>query len=370
MKQIKTCVHIVGLERGNQPNFHVYYISEESGNYVSKFANDLLPEGNYIPQKGDKIFFLPGCDVPRFKVKQFCETYDVSLVKYVEKANIKFVGPDAIKDMLTSIHFATYSKEDIHSYLTKSFMGDPLYQGLLTAIENQTSAYVLLNWQVKDLFVKKTLGLPFNYIQIADVDSPRVRFKDEQTYQKFLNIYSTAGVYNQNEILRRINTGGVMGSEQYISIQRMLNSTDKDNLKLAMEAMANCDYEKSCVYLLLLIAEFGDKMYQSPTRNHVNFKSLLKFFEIQDIYLVTLDDIIKSLLKRKLLNKSNLDMLMPAAIQQMKENANLKYFTVEKIGLEESLLKGLEDNILDQDCDTEVVEDSEDQITPKGIPIF
>jgi hypothetical protein len=172
-------------------------------------------------------------------------------------------------------------------------------------------------------------------------------------------------LYNQDEILRRINIGNVMGEKEYVSIQRMLKSTDRENLKLGMEAMANCDYEKSCVYLLLLMKDYGDKMYGSPTSSHVNFKSLLKFFSVTNINNFDLDDVIRTLLSRKLLNRANLDRLMPLAIEQMKENADTDYFLPADVAMTDEIKQGLSENILDRDCNVEIVEDTQEQLKLK-----
>ena len=58
----------------------------------------------------------------------------------------------------------------------------------------------------------------------------------------------------------------------------MFQSTDNDNHILAMEIMANSHYEKSVLYLLMLIADFNGIISNTHTKNHVNFKSMLAYF--------------------------------------------------------------------------------------------
>jgi hypothetical protein len=360
---IKTAVFMTDLGK-SEVSFTTETIIENPEVNLNNFKG-LVEDKNYIPQKGDKIFFIPGCNVPRFKVKQFCGTFGVSLVKYKEKANVKFVGELSFRQLVTTCHGYWYTKESFLNYLVKTVGNVSEYVGLITAIKESSSEFVCShNYIVKRQLDEALLGKVFRPEPIAGNEEPELMFINENAHKSFVTLIEDNQLYNQNEILRRINTGGVMGDEQYISIQRMLNSSDIENVKLAMEGMANCDYEKSCVPLLILIKEYGDILYKSPTVNHVNFKSLLKFFEVQ-LPTVNLDGIIKALLKRKLLNKVNLDKLMPMAIEQMKDNARTAYFTVDKIGIEDSIKQGLEENILDVNCDTEIIEDPQEQINPR-----
>ena len=369
MSDIKTCVVILNV--GQHVNYRIDYLMDTPGIYQDGFINQVMPRKNYLPQKGDKIYFIPGCDVPRFKVKQFCENFNVSLVKFKEKANVKFVGPDSLKQYVTATENNFYSKSSVYEFLRKCFVDPtPEYRELIAAIGASTSAFVCIEYKASEYMKNGGLGLPFKHENVAYQDTPRTKFKNKESYEEFMNITSDPQLYGQLEILRRINTGGVMDKEQFVSIQRMLKSSDAENVKLAMEAMANCDYEKSCVPLLLLIKEYGNTLYNSSTRNHVNFKSLLKFFEITNLGNVNLDDIIKALLKRKLLNKANLDQLMPMAIQQMKEKAQLQYFKVKEVEVDSQITRGLQENVLDAECDTEVVEDPEEPFNPKGMPQF
>jgi hypothetical protein len=156
-----------------------------------------------------------------------------------------------------------------------------------------------------------------------------------------------------------------MDKERYDSIRRMFISTDDSDLKLAMEAMANSDYEKSSIYLLLLIEEFGPKMDGSKTKNHVNFKSLLKFFEITGLSSLNLDGIIRSLLKRKLLNTTNLEILRPKAMVILQDKVKTAYFEATGVVVTQEIIDGINENILDQDLDTEIVEEPLEQLTIK-----
>ncbi len=61
----------------------------------------------------------------------------------------------------------------------------------------------------------------------------------------------------------------------------MFKSSDKDNHIMAMEIMANSNYVESALYLLLLLEEYGHRIADCNTKNHVNFKSMVSYFGLR-----------------------------------------------------------------------------------------
>lgn len=350
---IKTAVYITEISSTVQ--FEIMYINESASDDIEDTVRKFMPKKSYTPTKGDKIYFVPGCTVPRFKVKDFCEKFDVALVKNPERATARFVGTEGFKSLFrrTNNNY-WYSKDVILQTLR-----NPKYEIVCKAIAESSSNFVLIDYRAVN-FIKANQN--FNAKEMNYRTAPNVRFQNEEAYQKFINITSEENLYNQDEVLRRINTGNVMTKEDYVAIKRLLKSSDMENVKVAIETMSNCDYEKSCVHLLLLIHEFGGTLYNAPTKNHVNFKSLLKFFGITNLGNFRLDDIITTLLEQKLLSKANLDILLPLAMQQM---SNTDYFSVKEITPSKEILRGLEENILDADCNTEIIEEPIEQINPR-----
>lgn len=347
--KIKTCVQILSLE---PLEFKVCKLIDSDDTFQD-IQNKVLPKLEYTPVKGDKIYFIPGCDVPRFKVKQYCEKYGVAIVKYREKANVKFIGPNSISELIVSTSWGWYDKTEILKWLALRPI-PMVWESLTKAIqESDYGGVILFPYSVQTKLANQ--GCKLNAF-----DRISFMFKDDKSYDTFLSILDDPELYSQNEILSKINTGKLMTQENYESIKRLFQSTDKENLKLAMETMANCDYQTSCVPLLLLINEFGKEIYNSSTKHHINFKSLLKFFDIDNLTNFDIDDIISSLLKKKLLNKSNLDLLMPIAIKNMTKNAGVDHLTVKEVIVSSEIEKGIEENILDENSNTEIVNDEEE----------
>jgi hypothetical protein len=366
MNEVKTAIAISNII---DINFEKRLVLENViGKSITDFAKESLPTKAYEPIKGDKIYLLPDCNVPRFKLKTFCENYNVALVKFQHKANAVFVGPKFLESTLKNVSDIIFHKNLVLNFLEMVESAKPRQEmaELITEIKNSDSQFIILHYRVyNDLHRDKKLGYSFPYKYLDYDKRPSLQFLSEAHYDLFKQCTTSPNCFNQMEILRRINTGGVMTKENFESIKRLFESNDQENVKLGMEIMANCDYEKSCVYLLLLIMNYGPKMYSSTTHNHVNFKALLKFFDIKNTQWFSLEVLMSSLQKLKLLTQLNLEIIIPEASKILSDRLQNQYFVVNGVKgspLVESILDELSN---ESGYNTEIAEHELEQITPK-----
>jgi hypothetical protein len=80
-------------------------------------------------------------------------------------------------------------------------------------------------------------------------------------------------VFDETLINDLQNDNIVIDDDQYDLLRNMFSSEDTSNHKLAMEVMANCNYEKSKNYLFILRVEFRNLM----SYGNENFKFLMKY---------------------------------------------------------------------------------------------
>ena len=73
--------------------------------------------------------------------------------------------------------------------------------------------------------------------------------------------------------------------------------------------MANANYLESLVYLLLLFGDWGSRMYNQKSRNHVNFKSLCGFLGVT-VGDVDQDDVCKVLIAKNAVTKENMEIVL------------------------------------------------------------
>lgn len=333
---------------------------------VSKFIGTRV----YTPKAGDKIFFVSGCDVPRFKVKQLCQKYDIALVKFQDKADVKFIGPQVIHDLFTSHYESLLSKSYLLDYLHQ-VLGDTdvRYLSFINDIKNSDVTTVAIHhnplselkdkiWFQLKLFrgnnADRTEGGMLNrhgYLKLVDIAA----------YNQFMDLCTDVRYFNQDDIMKIINSGTVMDEELREQTKRLFDSKDVGNHRVAMEAMANCDYEASAVPLLLLMKDFGNIMYACNTKNHVNFKALLKFFNVVNLQNISFDNIISSLRYQKILTTSNLKMLIPDIKYDISIRSRSGSFDVTEITLKEDIKA----EVIVDGVDAEMVEEeSSDEINP------
>jgi len=362
VNKIRTRVHIHKL---NPLEYEVRKLIDDDKVTLTNIGLNIKEEP-YVPKKNDKLYFIPGTTIPRFKIKDFCENYKVSVVKYRDKADVSFIGPDSYKELLSSSYDQSFRKSDMVSYFENNLKkGVKNHDQFLEDLKNADSNSVTLHYHARIALKEGVLGQIFNkestYIS-------NVYFRDAKACESFIDIQNNPNIYDQKEILSRLNST-VMDETSYVSIQRMLKSSDKNNVKLAMETMANCDYQKSAVYLLLLMKEYGNQIHESSTFHHVNFKSLLKFFGITNIRNMYYDDILESLINAKLLNQTNLDKLSPLVLKNS-QNIGTSYFKVKVIKPVKKINDALDENILDVNCDTEIHKSTQAPLKFKNIPLL
>ena len=368
LSKIKTCVLITS----DLDDYDVVHIIDDKDIDRDNFNTSSLTLRQYKPSKDDKIYFIPGCSIPRFKVKQFCEKHNNTVVKYKEKANVIFTSPD-ILDKLVSGTTDMYYKEPIMDWFKKRTTKSPELKALMADIANTEANYIMFQGTYVLDNLKKKYGIKLEdfldkegneNIQVDYNEEPGIMFNSTEDLETYKKLCADPNLYHQNELLSKLSDI-VITEDEYLRVKDLLISTDKENTKLVMEIMANCDYQKSAVYLLLLLKEYGQKFWDSETRDHVNFTSLLTFFDVRSrLCRLDLDDILKVLLNHKLLNRLNHDMIMPLVLEKINEGETSNYAAASIIKVSDRITEGLAENILDNEPDTEIVDDTE-EIYPK-----
>jgi hypothetical protein len=302
----------------------------------------------YTPTKGDKLWFYPGCEIPRFKVKQFCVKHDVSVVKYKDKSSVRFMGPESIKELIESYNGRATTKDIFLQWLDTVMCN--AYVPLRDAIVATQSAFVFIKGGALGSFCKKDLfGTKVLFPRTDEAPYHSIDYiKDDENYQQLTDMMSDVNLRSQDDLLSLLNTGVEMDQKMYDDIHRLFESSDKENTKLAMEAMANCDFQKSAVYLLLLLKEYGQKMSDSGNKHHVNFKSLIKYFQIRNLENMSVDSMIDSLRHQKLLSVDNLNRLMPLAMETIKKEGDMRNIKIKDVELSTEAEISVAENILDQ----------------------
>ena len=299
----------------------------------------------YTPTKGDKFYFLEKVNVPRVKLKDFHNEHGTKTTRDVSQATHVFVGERTI-DLYTErkwvyeVPVALIKKFfELHAQNFDAKVNEDVRQML----EFYTEDKVYLNYQGANLL--EDTSIPF-YKEFTQEPSHQELNKYAVTVYSILDEYLP--IYNQVKDITLINesclisvlngtNAAVIDEEMFGRLAAMFSSNDTDNHVLAMEIMANSQYEKSLYYLELLFKEYNSIMYNLPSKRHVNFKSLTIHLGKGSYFNTSLDDVVKSLIEKNVLTHDMLTDLMHRYKDEIIRKGESEYFAIKNITVTQEL---------------------------------
>lgn len=294
----------------------------------------------YTPTKGDKLYFLPGVNVPRIKLKDLALQHGIRTVRNIDEATHIFAAKNT-KDKITNGTWK-YSMDltDFNELMNdpNMYMDERYRENIRQALENYEEDRVLFDYST------------YNDIRYGDNEALKSH-SDNMNSSKWCNAIDDdhadlchkmmgATVYDEMAILKHINgdDATVIDEAMFEQISQMFKSNDDDNHILAMEIMANSNYIESLLFLEMLFKEYSYQISSCHTKNHVNFKSLIGFLKKNKNYLGTdIDDIVDSLLNKDTVSKDMMDTLMKKYSHEIAKNGDTKHFKVKIITLSDEL---------------------------------
>jgi hypothetical protein len=321
-----------GSEYNNIRGFNVDII-EGLEDSVSTFVNSK----GYVPTKGDTIYLLPGVNIPRMKLKDLALNLGIRVVRDPAKATVVFSGKSSVGKLTTS---TWYYFADVNTILenVKKLCSDQYYIDKLdVAISSTGATRVCSGWSdMRNTLCNGDINIyESQYI-----------YGIEPEYVDTYNAIQGKPIYCESELITNINgdDSTVIDYDVYKQLKSMFESSDDDNHILAMEIMANSHYEKSVLYLLMLISDFSHKISNTHTKNHVNFKSMLAYFNWipRNISSQSADDIIKIIDGKGLLTLDMIKILYKEYTDDIHRNiAYDEVFEIKEITIKQDYLDKL-----------------------------
>ena len=313
--------------------------------------NELLAvDTSYKLSSADKIYFMPGCVVPRFKVKQYCESTGLSVSKTIDNANIiikgdgsesEIVDDDSLYYRLPTKKFASFIKKNF------DFTEHPFVKALfdLLADPDLYPFVSLSGWSTSNTLKDCE---EWDHV-LSDVDIMSSNHRVWKSTERSLNdldkiIASGKTILHEDVVLQIIGETTIMDKEMYDELNKMFDSHDVNNHVLAMEVMANCNFEKSALYLLSLFKKNRNSISSRTERNHVNFKSLCKFFGVKPGEYLSLDSVIEIAKNKNLITKEEIPTLMYLAKEELEEDLRQQtdHFNIGEISINSDLSEAIE----------------------------
>jgi len=126
-----------------------------------------------------------------------------------------------------------------------------------------------------------------------------------------------------------------MEHENYVFIDQLLNSTDPGNIELGLTLMANCNFEESQHYLLILLGDYYNRHRYVKYCHSVAFKSLMDFMDFNRYSSVTLDNILEKADSVGKLNDDILNLVRDRAIEEIQRSIrNYRWIKITGIKIE------------------------------------
>ena len=346
-------------------------IKIETTNYFDPSIDTFnINQNGYTPMKGDKLYFLPGVNIPRIKLKDLATKFGIRTVRDVSEANVIF-GSSKTKDKMTGYTWKYKIPTTIVQLFFETYkndMDDYQYSKLENALEFYTEEYILTDWSTARNFTDNDLPQWNSYSaqpQYVDYHS-KSRSSSEHVHEvnkDYIHLYDLIKgkeIIDESCLLDQLNGDDavIIDADMFTQLSTMFNSSDDDNHILAMEIMANSKYKESLLYIEMIFKNHAYTIGQSNTKNHVNFKSLLSYLGKSNRYIDTsLDNIMESLISKKVLTKDKIDILLENYGHEINNRGDSTYFKVQTITVNEDTL-----SLLNENYNYKVIEDYEPSI--------
>jgi len=265
------------------------------------------------------IYFAPKCSIPRDKAKPFLEEKKIKTVRDRAAADIIIAGIDSIEAGLDTKHLHYVKTSDIIPFANGFKIGGNVHN-ITEQLTTYTGKHVILDRNVITPFYINNHSSPIKN-QYRHALSGK-SFQSGDYYGEYITTVTDdfllfganlSNVYSQ-EVFNNLIGDTVIDRDAFESLRTMLTSMDKDNHLVAMTIMAGCNYEKSFVYLALLLEEFGrGAIYNHKYRNTVGFKSLTNWIGYNK-YRWDKDAILDVSIEKGLLTQELLDTIKASVL--------------------------------------------------------
>ena len=356
-------------------------ITFDIDSYLGDFSaecNDLLNivKEPYIPQKGDKIYFLPQVSVPRVKFKNVSLEYGIKTVRDAQQANVFFGCSKSVHTMTTNMWAYKASVKDFLAFVDAvDYRLDRHTRDTIdTALEFYEKDYIGVHWSIMNCIVATVPNA------VVSRYSERIVFIEDDYKEEFLRLQSVK-IYDESSVIDILNgeEAAVIDRDMFEHIREMFNSSDKDNHVLAMEIMANSKYTDSLIYLELLFYYYSSRIMDTHTKSHVNFKSLVSYLGKDMRSLSTnIDEVTKSLMNKDQFTPDKVEIIMEYLHDDIVNYGNSKFYTVKTISVNPEYIAQLgtnytysvQDDYIGPELPVEFDEEEERVATPEIEAIF
>jgi hypothetical protein len=322
---------IFGTESGGQSNF-------------------TISDDDYVPTKGDKLYFLPGVNIPRVKMKDLTIEYGIKPIRNIDDATHIFASRNTVHKMSDQrwlYRMKTVQFKEMFETV-KEFMDEYYIENIETALEFYQEKHVYMGYNSSTEIRNEAPFAEARNIEglVKSINNSRSFYAVNDVYKSYFPAVINFTIYDEAKLLKYINgpDAVIIDSVMFGQLSDMFKSSDNDNHILAMEIMANSNYIDSLLYLEMLFKDYSDKIYNCPTKKHVNFKSLVSYLGKENGLATGIDGIMKSLIDKGVLDTEKINIIMDNYAHEIEYSGNSDFFKVKTVTVSEETLALLNTN--------------------------
>jgi hypothetical protein len=329
-------------------NTDSWYLTTEDLNMLGlNVSNDTLD------LQGKSLYRYPKLSLPRQKVDLLKGSYDVKITRNQDKADIHVVSKKLIESLLEFKWTASHTKRQFYALMIDLRENDLISEEFITEVrkileESDGSDYFRLNviycykdaTKVEQKLITKCEGVVENHQKLTKQRSAVIeKDKDIEIYNSLST--TSAQIVLDTEVNKKISESlTTLTEDDYQNLVNQINSGNIEDRSLALELMANSNYEDSFDILAALYFFNFDKCKWTNNWNTVNIKGFRNRFKVfeggcQESHGHTYSRFIRNLVKEEKLTEFIVDLC--------REKVHKKVFPMAGIFKDEGFFVKLED---------------------------
>lgn len=335
---------------------YVYFGKMDESSIQHKMFKDIgikTDKSDIDPSTLGKLFFTKSASVPRYKVREVKDKYNLSVVRDSSKADTIIISKNEIKENIQHSWGAYFYHRDAVKEVMEALMASPTnaysnsrlrynsyHSDMLNNKELVKSGldklndlpadveYISFSYGCRDKFDTVSRALNLNLDLKANVKTI-----EPSVYDGMMN-YKGKNVITDSALQSILGSSG-MEHENYVFIDQLLDSADPGNIELGLTLMANCNFEESQHYLLILLGDHYHKHRYVKYCHSVAFKSLLDFMDFSKYSSVTLDRILEKADSMGKLTDEIKDLVLKRATEDIQRSVrNHRWIKITGITIE------------------------------------
>lgn len=299
-----------------------------------------------------KYFLLPGTAVPRVKLQNLSVDSGIKTVRDINSADVCFYSANTLNKLSHTEYQYAIPKAQLELAVEEAKHNgtdDYILNRIAMALTLVEADVLACDWNTRNFLAQGSPGLKKLY-QDSKISSGYIRDRYHMIESENCDLVDkilsgSVTLVHEKELLANLNGDDalVITQTEFEQITSMFRSSDQDNHVLAMEIMANCNYQESMYYLLRAFKDFHQQMSNQRAKNHVNFKSLVSFLNIGSAsynWSLSAMQIVNLLKDKGLLTLELVDKIIQDYTQEIKNFSSTKEnpIIIKSFTLNEELL--------------------------------